>query len=92
MISEFRWVRIKRKSGSILLDNQQMEAEENGCRLSPSAYVSEEYDLEIGVTDLDLEVLMCENSKLQAELEEIQDEFVETMGEFIRLKQEWEGC
>lgn len=23
MISEFRWVRIKRKSGSILLDNQQ---------------------------------------------------------------------
>ena len=35
-----------------------MEAEENGCRLSPSAYVSEEYDLEIGVTDLDLEVLM----------------------------------
>ena len=41
---------------------------------------------------LDLEVLMCENSKLQAELEEIQDEFVETMGEFIRLKQEWEGC
>lgn len=50
-----------------------MEAEENGCRLSPSAYVSEEYDLEIGVTDLDLEVLMCENSKLQAELEEIQD-------------------
>ena len=69
-----------------------MEAEENGCRLSPSAYVSEEYDLEIGVTDLDLEVLMCENSKLQAELEEIQDEFVETMGEFIRLKQEWEGC
>ena len=24
MISEFRWVRIKRKSGSILLDNQQM--------------------------------------------------------------------
>ena len=24
-----------------------MEAEENGCRLSPSAYVSEEYDLEI---------------------------------------------
>mgnify|MGYP006960937132 CR=1 FL=1 len=51
-----------------------MEAEENGCRLSPSAYVSEEYDLEIGVTDLDLEVLMCENSKLQAELEEIQDE------------------
>ena len=62
-----------------------MEAEENGCRLSPSAYVSEEYDLEI-------EVLMCENSKLQAELEEIQDEFVETMGEFIRLKQEWEGC
>ena len=69
-----------------------MEAEENGCRLSPSAYVSKEYDLEIGVTDLDLEVLMCENSKLQAELEEIQDEFVETMGEFIRLKQEWEGC
>ena len=69
-----------------------MEAEENGCRLSPSAYVSEEYALEIGVTDLDLEVLMCENSKLQAELEEIQDEFVETMGEFIRLKQEWEGC
>lgn len=67
-----------------------MEAEENGCRLSPSAYVSEEYDLEIGVTYL--EVLMCENSKLQAELEEIQDEFVETMGEFIRLKQEWEGC
>lgn len=46
----------------------------------------------LGVTDLDLEVLMCENSKLQAELEEIQDEFVETMGEFIRLKQEWEGC
>lgn len=42
--------------------------------------------------NLDLEVLMCENSKLQAELEEIQDEFVETMGEFIRLKQEWEGC
>lgn len=25
MISEFRWVRIKRKSGSILLDNQQDE-------------------------------------------------------------------
>ena len=24
MISEFRWVRIKRKSGSILLDNQQL--------------------------------------------------------------------
>ena len=24
MISEFRWVRIKRKSGSILLDNQQI--------------------------------------------------------------------
>lgn len=26
VISEFRWVRIKRKSGSILLDNQQEEA------------------------------------------------------------------
>lgn len=26
MISEFRWVKIKRKSGSILLDNQQEEA------------------------------------------------------------------
>ena len=63
-----------------------MEAEENGCRLSPSAYVSEEYDLEIGVTDLDLEVLMCENSKLQAELEEIQDEFVETMGGLLMEK------
>lgn len=25
MISEFRWVRIKRKSGSILLDNQQLD-------------------------------------------------------------------
>ena len=25
MISEFRWVRIKRKSGSILLDNQHKE-------------------------------------------------------------------
>ena len=24
VISEFRWVRIKRKSGSILLDNQQL--------------------------------------------------------------------
>lgn len=25
MISKFRWVRIKRKSGSILLDNQQLD-------------------------------------------------------------------
>lgn len=27
MISEFRWVKIKRKSGSILLDNQQYDQE-----------------------------------------------------------------
>ena len=45
-----------------------MEAEENGCRLSPSAYVSEEYDLEIGVTDLDLEVLMCETANYKQSL------------------------
>lgn len=29
MISEFRWVKIKRKSGSILLDNQQQEDVQN---------------------------------------------------------------
>ena len=40
-----------------------MEAEENGCRLSPSAYVSEEYDLEIGVSDLDLEAVNGEKIK-----------------------------
>ena len=29
MISEFRWVRIKRKSGSILLDNQHQWCDDN---------------------------------------------------------------
>ena len=34
MISEFRWVRIKRKSGSILLDNQQQVNDSTTLRVS----------------------------------------------------------
>ena len=38
VISEFRWVKIKRKSGSILLDNQQMVSDIK----RPAAYLQAE--------------------------------------------------
>lgn len=36
MISEFRWVRIKRKSGSILLDNQHYQGALKSARDNPN--------------------------------------------------------
>ena len=60
MISEFRWVRIKRKSGSILLDNQHLIQEILAAELGITQQMLSKYERDILCIKVDVLMKIAE--------------------------------
>lgn len=62
---------------------------DNGCCLSPSAYICEDFDLDV-LSD-DFNRLIKDDGQLLDEFKESTNIFYEAMQKFINMKNEWEG-